>query len=162
MTDPRDTLLFEDARIIFRNFEGREGKYNAEGDRNFCVLLDEELAKQLDRDGWNVKALRAREEGDPDQPYLEIKVSYKKRPPKIFMITSRGRTPIMEDMVEILDFADIKTIDFVVNPYEWTVGGKAGIKAYLKTMFVTIHEDALEIKYADLEEVPTRSGRIDE
>jgi hypothetical protein len=162
MEDPRNTLLFEDARIIFRNFEGREGKYNAEGDRNFCVLLDEDLANQLDRDGWNVKALRAREEGDPDQPYLEIKVSYKKRPPKIYMISSRGRTPIDEEMVEILDFADIKMVDFVVNPYEWTVGGKTGIKAYLKTMFVTIYEDALEIKYADLEEVPTRSGRVDE
>lgn len=37
---PQDnTILLEDVRIIFRNFAGREGMYNREGDRNFAVLL---------------------------------------------------------------------------------------------------------------------------
>ena len=57
-------LMIENAKIIFRNFAGKEGMYNAEGDRNFCVLLEDDLAEQLVKDGWNVKTLRAREEDD--------------------------------------------------------------------------------------------------
>jgi hypothetical protein len=34
-----------------------------------------------------------------------------------------------------------------VRPYAWDVNGKTGVKAYLKTLFVTIDEDALELKY---------------
>ena len=41
---PKDnTVLMEGVRIIFRNFSGKEGQYNREGDRNFAVLLDEKL-----------------------------------------------------------------------------------------------------------------------
>lgn len=154
------TLLIEDARIIFRNFAGKEGKYNREGDRNFCVLLDPPLADRLDRDGWNVKALRAREEGDPEQPYLQVSVGFKNRPPKMVMVTSKGRTTLAEDECEIFDWVDIKTVDLIIRPYKWDVSGKTGVKAYLKTIVVVIEEDELELKYADLEELPSRSGRV--
>lgn len=155
-------LLMEDARIIFRNFAGKEGQYNREGDRNFCILLDEELATQMDADGWNVKALRAREEGDPTQPYLQVSVGFKNRPPKIVMITHKGRTTLTEEEIEILDWVDIKKIDLIVRPYNWDVAGKSGIKAYLKSIWITIDEDELDIKYAELEELPARAGKVDE
>ena len=157
-----NTLLIEDARLIFRNFAGKEGKYNREGDRNFCVLLDEQHASELDADGWNIKALRAREEGDPEQPYLQVSVGFKGRPPKIVMITSKGRTTLSEEEIELLDWVDIKKVDLIVRPFNWEVSGKTGVKAYLKSFFVTIEEDELELKYADLEELPSRSGRVDE
>lgn len=160
---PREnTILMEDCRIVFRNFSGKEGKYNREGDRNFCVLLPDHLAEQLDEDGWNVKALKAREEGDPDQPYLMVTVSFKGRPPKVVMITSRGRTDLSEDEIEVLDWADLKQVDLIVRPYNWVVGEKSGTKAYLKSLFVTIDEDELDLKYADLQEVPARAGRVEE
>lgn len=146
-----DTVLVENADIIFRNFAGREGPYNSVGDRNFCLLLDRELEQRLRREGWNVKELKAREEGDTPRPYIQVTVNYKKgRPPRCVMITSRGRTDLGADEVEIFDYAEIKKADIILNPYSWDVNGNHGIKAYLKTAFVTINEDELELKYADM------------
>ena len=31
-------------QLIFRNFEGVANRYNNPGDRNFCLIIDEELA----------------------------------------------------------------------------------------------------------------------
>lgn len=154
-------ILIEDAQIRFRNFKGAEGQYNREGDRNFAVFLDEGIAKELEEDGWNVKRLKPLEDADPNTPpqaYLQVSVAYKNRPPKIFMISSRGRTPIDEDLVETLDWIDIKTADLIINPYEWSVNGKSGIKAYLKSLYVTVDEDALDLKYAD---VPDAQENVD-
>jgi hypothetical protein len=156
------TIVMEDVRIVFRNFAGKEGQYNREGDRNFAVLLDDPLAETLLKDGWNVKRLKAREEGDVEQAYLSVSVGFKILPPRIVMITSRGRTTLSEEEVELLDWADIRTVDLIIRPYEWVVNGKNGIKAYLKSLFITIQEDALDLKYADIEDVPSRSGRTDD
>lgn len=155
-------ITIEDARIIFLNFAGKETKYNREGNRNFCVLLDDHLAKQLDEDGWNVKALRSREEGDPDQPYLEVAVGFKIRPPRLVLIgeTTRRRTELDEETCEVLDDVDMAMVDLSIHPYKWEVNGKTGIKAYLKALFVTIQEDFLDLKYADLDNLPTNSGKV--
>lgn len=145
-------VTMEGVRIIFRNFSGKEGQYNREGDRNFAVLLDPKVAKQMERDGWNVKTLMPREEGDEPQPYLTVAVNYKGRPPRVVMITSRGRTNLDEDTVGALDWADIINVDLIVRPYEWAVSGKSGIKAYLQSIYVTIQEDPLELKYAAMDQ----------
>lgn len=78
------------------------------------------------------------------------------------MITSRGRNHLGEDEIELLDWADIKMVDMIVRPYEWAVNGKTGIKAYLQSIFVTIEEDALELKYAEIDDVQSRGGRTDD
>ena len=149
MSDGKEFTV-EDARIIFRNFSGKEGQYNREGDRNFAVILDPVIAEQMLEDGWNVKMLNPREEGDDPTPYVQVSVNFNNRPPRITQITSSGRTPITEELVDTLDWAEIKTVDLIARGYEWSVNGKSGVKAYLKTMFVTIEEDALERKYADM------------
>lgn len=157
-----NSVVLEGVRIVFRNFAGKEGQYNREGDRNFGVLLDEDVATAMAKDGWNVKWLKAREEDESEQAYLSVTVGYKGRPPRVAMITSRGRTALSEDEIEVLDWVDIENVDLIVRPYEWVVNGKTGIKAYLKSIFVKINEDALELKYADLDQLPSRSGRVDE
>lgn len=147
-------VLLEDARIIFRNFSGKEGPYNREGDRNFAVVLDPATADQMEADGWNVKRKPARDEGEEPLAYLSVAVNFKGRqPPQVVLITSRGRTPLDESMVELIDYADIRSVDLILNPYEWVVSGKSGVKAYLKSIFVIIEEDALELKYAGVPEI---------
>lgn len=154
MPHPNDNnVTFEDVRIVFRNFAGKEGQYNREGDRNFAVLLDDRMTQQLEDTGWNVKYLKPREEGDLPQAYLPVSVSYKGRPPRVVMITSKGRNPLDEAQIEVLDWVEIKSVDLIVRPYDWVVNAKSGRKAYLKSIFVIIHEDELELKYADLADV---------
>lgn len=148
MANEVKSFKVEDAQLIFRNFAGKEGQYNVEGDRNFSVILDPESATQMAADGWNVRYLKPREEEDEPVPYIQVKVNFKNRPPRIVMLTSTSRTPLDESNVETLDWADIQTADLIANGYEWLVNGKSGVKAYLQTMFITINEDELERKYA--------------
>lgn len=150
-------VTVEDARIIFRNFAGREGMYNPEGDRNFAVVLPPELAEALRKDGWNVKQLQAREEGEEPTPYIQVAVSFKNRPPILKLIggTSLKSTTLDESTCEILDLVDIQKVDLVFSPYRWTVGkgaaAKTGIKAYLHAIYVTMIEDELALKYNNME-----------
>ena len=141
--------LFEDCRIIFRNFAGEQSQYNRAGDRNFCVVIDDaEVADRMAADGWNIKHLPALDEGGDETAYLPVAVSFRNTPPTIIMISSRGRTRLDEATVDILDYAEIETVDLIVNPYNWEVNGKSGVKAYVKSMYVTLREDALAKKYA--------------
>lgn len=158
MADDAKTFMIEDARIIFRNFSGKEGQYNREGDRNFAVVLPPDVAKSMLEDGWNVRLLEAREEGDDDTPYISVAVNFNNRPPRVVLLTSTTRTQLDESSVEILDWADIRTADLIARGYDWNVNGKQGTKAYLQSLFVTIEEDALERKYSIHENPPTEYG----
>lgn len=151
MADDRKKFMVEGARILFRNFTGKAGQYNREGDRNFAVVLDSEDAAQLERDGWNVKYLAPRDEGDIPTPYIPVTVKYAHKPPRIVMITSTGRKTVTEEMVSALDGMDFANVDLLCTGYEWDINGKQGITAYLQSMFVTIEEDELERKYARME-----------
>lgn len=163
---PNDGLItFEDARIIFRNFAGKEGMYNREGDRNFSVIIDPDTAKALMEDGWNPKQLKVREEGVEADWHLPISVGFKIRPPRMVLIgsISKKRTVLDEDSCEVLDWVDIEMVDLTVRPYNWTVRDASGVKAYLQTIFVTIAEDPIELKYAiqdDLEQLPAEAGQV--
>jgi hypothetical protein len=155
MAGEDNTVLMEGVRLIFRNFAGKEGKYNAEGDRNFGVVIDDATAEAMLADGWNVKYLKPREDDEDETPtpWLPVAVGYGKgRPPRIVVITSRGRTNLDEHAVEMLDWADITNVDMIVRPYHYEVRGDKGVKAYVQSLYATIEEDELEKKYADLDQ----------
>lgn len=143
----RDRINIENAELMFRNFSGKQTQYNNEGNRNFCVRLDQDTAEKLAADGWNIRYLKARDVTEDDQPYMQVSVSYRNQPPSIYLFSDGVKTLLDEDSVGMLDWADILNVDLVINPYNWEVNGKRGVKAYVKTMYVTIDADPFASKY---------------
>lgn len=140
-------LVVENARVVFRNFEGKETKFNRKGDRNFCVLFDKEQGEELIAQGWNLKILQPRNEEDEPAYCLAVKVMFGKIPPKVYMIANRKKTLLDEDTIGLLDHAEIENVDLIIRPYNWEVNGKTGIKAYVQTMYVELREDRFAAKY---------------
>ena len=146
-----DNIVIENARIGFRNFAGEEGQFNRAGDRNFVVFLDEDYARELDDLGWNIKWPKPIEDGNPDederQPFLPVGVRFAPIPPKVVEIINGEKHYLDEDTVGALDYARILDCDLIVRPYNWSASGKTGVKAYLKSIYVTVDVDDLEAKY---------------
>lgn len=151
MAKVTNNIVFDNCRIGFRNFSGKEGKFNPPGKKNFCVFIDDnEFAKRLESDGWNVRYLTPRNEGEEEQALLNVSVSYDPYPPTIFLVTSTQKTLLDNETVSMLDWAEIKNVDLVVRPYNYEVNGRSGVKAYCKSMYVTIVEDEFADKYRDV------------
>ena len=143
----RQNLSVENAKIIFRNFAGKESKFNRSGDRNFCVVFDKETGEQLKEDGWNMGILKPKDDYEDIAYRLQVSVKFGNFPPKIYMISGRRKIELTEDSVAALDYAEIVDVDLIIRPYNWEVNGKTGVKAYLHTMYVTVQEDKFASKY---------------
>jgi hypothetical protein len=143
----RNNLLhIEDARLFSIDFSNSRG-----WGKRFCVHLDPDMAADLEAEGWNIGHY---ENADGDiLPFLKVKVRFDNFPPQIIMITSRGKTSLDEETSMAIDYADIENVDLVISPYHWTVNKNSGITAYLKAMYVTIHEDEFDLKYADIPDI---------
>lgn len=150
-----EELVFENTRIMFRNFSGEEGRYNRQGDRNFCVPIeDEDLAAKLIEDGWNVRILRPRDENDSPLHYIQVSVSYKTGAPRVFLVNGTSKTPLDDSTISILDDVEIESCDIIIRPYNWKIESRgnidSGVKAYLKTMYVVVKPDPFSSKYDDM------------
>lgn len=145
-----DNLAVENARIIFRNFSGRESQFNRAGNRNFCVVIDnKDLAADLAEDGWNVKMTNPNNEEYDSEFYIQCSVNFDNIPPSIWLVTNKNKTKLKEEDMDNLDYADFKNVDLIIRPYNWEVNGKTGVKAYVKTMYITIEEDQFADKYSE-------------
>lgn len=161
---PQDHLVIQDAEITYRNFAGAEGPYNAKGARNFAVWINtREEAEALEALGWKVKFSKPREDGEePRYPaYMPVTVKYhpKMAPPRVKMITSRGQTSLDEDAIDVLDYVSIKKCDMILRPFHWKMSSGEGVKNMCQSIYVTVLEDELELKYADIPEIGPGSNQ---
>lgn len=133
----------DDARIIYRNFSGEGGKYNRPGDRNFSILIDDEaIADALINDvnqygvGWNVKIRPARDEDDIPFMHLPVKVKFNAKGPGVHLTTGNRTIRLTEDMVDMLDEIEIRSVSLDIRPYDNIVNGKPFRAAYLHSIHV--------------------------
>ena len=142
-------------QLIFRNFEGAAGKFNNAGDRNFCLIIDEELAGELQSKGFSIKHTKARDDYD-SVPYIKIKVGFTLKdgtdnpyPPKIYKIDSTGMKQLDKTNVKFLDGARITKADLIFSGYQYEdrETGEIRYSAYLRNLYAEIEENDLEREY---------------
>lgn len=143
--EKRPTFTIEDAEIMYRNFEGAINEYNKEGKKSFSIKLDPDFANQLRNDGWHVRTKEPGEdiEGEVGQDYINIKVNFKVKPPRVVMVTSGSMIPLTDRSIGMLDDADIVTVDLTCVGSPW----ERGISCYLQKAFFNINVDILDQKY---------------
>lgn len=156
---PKDILQIDDAIIKFRNFSGKESKYNRKGDRNFVLVIPtEEMAEALRNNvnkygvGWSVVRKVINDDGD-EEFRLKVKVKFNEYGPDVFLISGKNKIKLDEDSVGELDYIDIKRIDMDIRPYDDEFGDKVFRAAYLQKIYVTQELDRFAARYAE-EEYP--------
>ena len=150
----KDILEIEDARIIYRNFEGVASKFNREGDRNFAVIVpNDEIKDILVEAGWNVKIKPPRDEEDTPFMFIPVKVKFNNRGPAAYLRSGETVTRLNEETIGILDEIDIQSVSMDLRPYDWDVNGKTGRTAYLQAINVIQNIDRFGDMYA-------KEGRI--
>lgn len=142
----RANLFLENVKIGFRNFEGREGRYNAEGKRNFVIFLDNETAARLEEQGWNIHWPKPTENNTENEknPLLKVRVNFNWKGLKIVMIVNGKPEFLDEDTVGVLDTAELENVDVSVSPYEYEPGK---ISASLASIYATVKTDEFMAKY---------------
>lgn len=156
----RETITFRNTQLIYRNFAGKKGEYNEEGVRGFSILLDEELANHLMERGLNIKPRKNYDDDGAGQMYhLPVAVSYKIRPPRVYMVTGDGATIpfrkslLPEDSLGMMDNLELAEAHLTVAISNYDVRGTKGKKAYLQSLFGHILLDELEQEYAHVEDM---------
>jgi len=142
----RKVLTIENANLRFLNFSGRPTSINPEGGvRQFCVdLPDEKTAKDMKKDGWNVKEYK-NADGDIEVYYIPVEVRFENFPPTIKIFSPDGTSiNFTEENVGELDNINFEEIGISINPYYWEQAGNSGIKAYLGQMNALIIPNRLD------------------
>lgn len=156
MPERKPSVTLMNVPIVFKNFLGQKGQFNAEGERSFHVLIEDlEMAREMLGDGWNLKPFLDEDE-QITAYHLSVKVNYGGYPPRIVRVTKEGRhqVDLDEKTVGSLDSQKVTSVDLTINPYQWEVQGRSGISAYCEQMFVNVEESLLEAKYAALLDSP--------
>lgn len=142
------TVEIEDDDILavrFRNLSGNPDPYSKKNDRNFTVVLKDERAIELERQGFNI---RWREFPDGNkEATLRVFARYDSFPPKIYKVTKDNMTLLNEETVGSIDNDEIIHLDLVLSPYHWEVNGNKGVKAYVKSAYFAIAEDKFSSRY---------------
>lgn len=147
-----NNINIEGAIVIWKNFSGERDKFNP-GKRGFSIVIDDAvMAEELRNEGWNVKDRPLQEGADPSEQEWTLPVKLNmNRYTQVWLIVGNHKTLLDENTVAQLDVIDFVNCDISIRPYEWEMGGRTGITAYVDSMYVTIRENKFAEKYADLD-----------
>ena len=157
MAEKVNKIELEDAKLMggkFKNFSGRANDFNREGSRYINVVIPENRVTELVNDGWAIKELPPREEGDSSVYFMKINIRFQEdggySDPKIYKgISSDNMHKVTAATVGDLDRDEIEHVDMVIRPYHWTrKSGEEGIAAYLEEMYVLIKGSRFTAKYS--------------
>lgn len=160
-SDRRNELVIEGATLKYKNFKGEGSKYNAEGRRNFVLVLTEDVANELYEAGWRVKKngydakLDRRRTGDMhddlDEAEYRLTVNVNmdsKNPPKAFKKTTKALIPLDEETIGSLDYSDFDDVYLEINGYDGNQTGQ--LAGYLKTIVATVANDRFNELFGDM------------
>ena len=156
-------IAIDNTRFIFStNFAG-DPKNDRFGDRRrkaTVIIPDAAMAKELVKEGVNVRATKPREDDDPEtfepEYYVSVLLNYCDRnnmpvkyPPKVYLV-SDGQPPVLldEDDVGMLDTLRVGNVNVVLNPYEYDpVEGRKTL--YIRVMYVeqNLEDDPYAARY---------------
>ena len=142
-----NSITIYNAKLMYRNFSGKETEFNPKGSRNFCIFLEDDIAKKIEKEGWNVRWLESKNNNEAPQGMLSVKVGFGNYPPLLVVISDGRQTKLNEETVNMLDWAEIESCDVTLNPYNYVISGRSGVKAYLKSLYATLVVDELAKKY---------------
>lgn len=145
---PRGIVQFDEVRLCYKNFSGEPGPYNRAGDRSFSIVIDDEdIAKELAANGWNVREKPGREEGDPPFRHLPVRVFFNEYGPNVYLTVRDNVRKLNEETVDMLDHIYIADASIDIRPNDWNINGRTGRTAYLQSAHIV---QEITDRFADL------------
>lgn len=132
-------IAIDDCHICYKNLSGAKTMYNAEGDRNFHVVIDDvEQAEALKADGWNVKIREPKPELGQTEFFcsMPVKLKFNDRGPNVYLVTNGKQVILDPESVGCIDSMDIDHVDIDIRPFDWEMQGRSGRTAYASAMRV--------------------------
>lgn len=144
-------LIINNANIGYKNFEGRVSATNKYGERTFVIFFEDDVAKDMQDRGWNIKWPKDKLE-NPDsekQAFLPVKLKFRtrdNRPTSVKIVKIMGDNHFFlgEEDVKDLDKLKLLNVDLKVRPYEFEPGRYS---AFLDTIYATVEMDPFFEKY---------------
>ena len=139
----RQLISIENTRFIFMtNFSGdpERDRYGSDARRANIIIPDEDMARDLLNEGFNVKTTKPRPGSDEEdfvpEYYVSIKVNYDSDwPPRIFLVAGDAEPVLLdEDTVSEIDRCYVRNVNVVLNPYHNKRTGNSSL--YVRTMYV--------------------------
>lgn len=143
--------------ITWRHMEDNpnDGLYHRSGVRYFAIKLTDEMAAELEEQGWPVIWSDVNKNNDkPEelQPYLKVFIKYGTRfPVDIYLVNAnlKQKTLLEENDLDQLhiDAKPIVSVDVLLRAYYWTYGNEHGVKAQVQAMNILLAQDGLDDDY---------------
>lgn len=156
---PYTNVVVKNACIMFTNFTGEKDRFNM-GKPQFNLVLTEEAARDLQADGWNVRVMPAREEGEPPTYMTNINVAFSsdgRRNPTIKLYSSldgkRVCRRLSAETIGVLDDIRLERINLRIGSFNYD-GDKYTMKGYLHELQAVqkAEQTSFDDDYADYQD----------